>query len=167
MKINPKTDEQLAMEGLFPDGVYPAEILEVEERDDSKGRPFFMLKLGVYNDNQETHVYDNVSDNWMAFKLKHLYESAGKLAVYESGNLDPSDMLHWQLTVVLMSEGSREYTSKDGEKKTAPPKNVVKDYVTSDALPEKMAAFRAKLDAESDLPVPESPALPSDLPWEK
>lgn len=161
MDWKPKTDAEIAQESLLPNGIYAAEILNVEERIDKNKNPFLMLKIGVYADDWQAHVYDNVSSYWMEFKFKHLFDSAGKADLYEAGKMDPSDMLHWQLTVLLSSEAEREYTDKEGVRKTAPPKNIVKDYLTPDMRPTQAARESvAKSAVDPDLPFSLLPLVP-------
>jgi hypothetical protein len=146
MEWKPKTEDEISREGLMEPGTYQAEVLEIEERDDKKGRPFWNVTLGVYGDDREGKVWDNISPYWMEFKFRHFFAAIGKIELYEKGVLpvgELGDLLRCRLSVEIGIEDA-----KDGY----PAKNKVLDYV-----PAEVAAAVAK-------PV-EAPKKDDDLPF--
>lgn len=123
MEWKPKTEEEVQMADLLEPGYYAAEVLEVEERDDKKGRPFWMLKLAVYGDDRQAHVWDNISPAWMEFKFRHFFVSAGLEALYDKGMLAVSDLSELLYKKLFVEIGIQPAKGEYG------PKNIVKDYV--------------------------------------
>lgn len=118
MKFQPKTEEELEAEMIVPDGEYDFTVMEAEERQSKKGNSMIQVKLNVFTEQGDLHLYDYLLEA-MAFKLRHFCSSIGVLADYNLGTLEVSDIVGRSGKVKLTSKKEEGY----------PLKNVVKDYV--------------------------------------
>ena len=151
-----QTEAELESEFMFPAGIYPAEVMEAEIRDDSKSRGFINLKLAVYNDDKIQHIFDNISPNWFAYKFKHFFDSSGHGDMYEKGVLpDVALIKGWGCTVELEIKDAHTGKDRFGAPKEYPASNVVEDYITGEikAMHDAtQAAKTAPADTSDDLP---------------
>lgn len=121
MRFSPKTEKELAEANLWANGEYPFEIVKAEEATDKNGGDMFKLQVKVYDGERFQFIFDYVSPNWMEHKLRHLAESVGLLADYETGVMEA-----YQL------EGKTGVAKVNVQKdKTGqyPDKNGIADYV--------------------------------------
>lgn len=124
MSYTPKSEEQLAKEGLLPDGIYDYEVIQTDDKPSKKGNDMYTLKLLVWDDNGDNKtVYDYIAlgNNFGERKLRHAADASGLLSIYEGGNLKPADFMN--------TKGRVEIKMQDGTADYPLPKNVVKDYV--------------------------------------
>jgi len=141
MSYEPKTDEELAKEGLLADGTYDGQIIEAADTFDSKGRDMISLKIKVWdNSGREKDVFDYISPQWFHFKFKHAFESAGKLDRYNTGEGCAEDLSGEMVRVEILTEEQDKF----------PPRNVVKDYDRSGAA-EKSVSQKVK-EEDDELP---------------
>lgn len=124
MSYTPKSDEQLAREGLLEDGTYQFEVAETSDKPSKKGNAMFTLKLHVFGEDGNAHVvYDYIAlgNNFGERKLRHAADACKLISIYETGNLKASDFQDKTGQVILkIAEGNADYPM---------PKNVVVDYV--------------------------------------
>lgn len=144
--FKPKTQEEIDAEGLLPDGVYPFEVLEAEEKQDKNQDPFFKLKVAVYAGDKPDWIKDNLSPVWMVNKLKHFCDLHGLAKYYESGSIDARKF-------VGVAGYCKVKTAK--AKGDFPAKNEIADYV---AKPNGAAAAATKPPINDD-------ASDSDIPF--
>jgi len=119
MEFEPKTDEQLDMEGLLLPGTYDAEVIESEEQQSKSGNDMIKLKLQVWREDGSTvHVYDYILPAF-ARKLKHFCYSAGLEKQYDAGKVTATDCYGKAVSAMIDREKQEGYK----------PKNVVLDYM--------------------------------------
>jgi len=144
MKFQAHTEDELAREGLLDEGQYPFTIKASAEKQDKKQRGFFALKLFVHGPNErDWHVFDNVSPEWMAFKLRHLAFAIGLGGRYESGELTAEELVGRQGHCVIGVQDA-----KGGY----PAKNVVLDYVVPQPLTAASQAAKNAPEEPDDVP---------------
>ena len=159
MKFKPMTEDELIRASLLEPGVYPFEVMTAEDRISKTGNEMIELKLNVFGDNQEAHVFDYLLEK-MAFKLRHFAEATGLVADYERGALEALACINKMGYCKLgIDKGNGSF----------PPKNTVLDYLK----PETSAAPSGKnglLEAlKPDAPKPTSrlaPAAAGDKPFD-
>lgn len=133
MSYTPKTEDQLAKEGLLSDSEYDFEVADTSDKPSKKGNDMYTLKLNVFNtDGEAKTVYDYIAlgNNFGERKLRHAADACGLLEIYGTGNLKPSDFMGKTGKVLIkIQEGNVDFPM---------PKNVVVDYVKR-GEPETMA----------------------------
>jgi len=147
MQFNSKSREELARESLTPPGEYDFEIISAEEKvskvkaDGSGGNPMIKLKLRVFVENGEIHVYDYLVAG-MEYKLANFCDAIGRSEDYDAGNIkaDSLEGCGGKLKLVIEEAVKDEDT---GEVKW-PAKNAVKTYIAGKKGQEKMAERRVK-----------------------
>ncbi len=124
MSYTPKSDEQLAKEGLLTDGTYDFEIVDTSDKPSKRGNDMYTLKLNVFSPDGITHIiYDYIAlgSNFGERKLRHAADACQLLDIYQTGNLKPADFLG--------KTGKVNIKQQDGNADYPMPKNVVVDYV--------------------------------------
>jgi len=142
MKFQPKTERELQEANLWPVGEYAFEVLTAEEAVDKNDAPFFKLKVKIFNDEgKSTNVFENVSPNWMEYKLRHLAEAAGLLVEYERGEIEAYQLegKTGRCKVNISKDKGDGYAVK----------NQITDYIVKGAS--NTNAPKAKVD-DSDIP---------------
>lgn len=86
MKVQPKTEQQIAASGLIPPGVYPFEIFEAEEMQSKAGNDMIRLHLTVFVNGSSRRLYDYLLQS-MERKLRNVAKELGLLSQYEAGEL--------------------------------------------------------------------------------
>lgn len=120
VQFTPKTDEELAAEGLLPKGEYDFEVKEAEETTSKAGNDMIKVRLSVMDDEGSPHtVWDYLLES-MGYKLKSFADAVGMSNDYSSGNLSASEM---------EGRAGRVKIDIDPEKNGYPAKNVVKSYI--------------------------------------
>lgn len=126
-KFIPKTDEELDMEGLAPEGVYDFDVIEAQETvSKSSGDPMIKLKIRVFTDNGDRFIYDYLIESF-AKKLKHFFRTGGLEKDYETGSIPVEKIKEVKGKVKIRIEPEKVETI-NGESKTYRAKNVVEDY---------------------------------------
>lgn len=124
MGYTPKTEEQLAKEGLLPDGEYDFEVAETSDKPSKKGNDMYTLKLHVFGDDGAPQIiYDYIAlgNHFGERKLRHVANACGLIDIYNTGNLKPKDFMG--------KAGKVKIKQQDGTADYPLPKNVVSDYV--------------------------------------
>lgn len=121
MKFTPKSEKELAEEGLLKPDNYDFEVLEASDEVSKKsGNPMIKLKLQVFgHDGRSIHIFDYLMEA-MAFKLRHFCDGAGILPKYEAGEVTALDCKGRTGKVLLAIQSDKAGIYPD--------KNVVKDY---------------------------------------
>lgn len=123
MSYTPKTEEQLAKEGLLSDGQYDFEVADTSDKPSKKGNAMYTLKLHVFGEDGAHVIYDYIAigNNFGERKLRHAADACQLLDIYETGNLKPVDFMGKTGKVMIkIQDGTVDYPL---------PKNVVVDYV--------------------------------------
>jgi len=97
MGYTPKSEEQLAEEGLLADGIYDYEIFSAEEKISKAGNDMYVLGLHIFdNEGGQRTITDYIAlgSNYGERKLRHACDASNMIAVYESGNLVAEDFLN-------------------------------------------------------------------------
>jgi hypothetical protein len=117
MKITPKSQEEIDLEGLLAKGVYDFEVLKAEDKLSKKGNEMIHVKLKVFSGDGYQFVDDYLMEA-MSYKLRHFCEEAKLIDKYESGELVANDCIGRCGKVKLDIEPGGDF----------PAKNIVKDY---------------------------------------
>lgn len=124
MSYIPKSEEQLAKEGLFSEGIYDFEVIDTSDKPSKKGNDMFTLKLSIFdNDGMQRHIFDYIAlgNNFGERKLRHAANACGLISIYSSGNMTDRDFLNKTGKVFLKQQ--------DGTTDFPMPKNVIADYL--------------------------------------
>lgn len=119
----PITEEEAA--DVLQPGEYDFEVLEADETVREKtGALMFKVKLNVFGNDRNRHVYNYIGTDFMKHVLRHFCYSTGVDALYESGTLKADDMVGRAGKVKLRVE-TDDYGTK----------NAVVDYVVAKNKP--------------------------------
>lgn len=142
MQFKPKTQKELDLERLLPDGEYDFEVAYAEDKTSSTGNPMIAVKLSVFAADGGTRSVRDWLMEKMAFKLRHFAYATGMGAEYESGELAAAN--------IVGRSGRCKIASEEG-KGDFPASNKVKDYIVSADAPARKPAPNAapKLPAAS------------------
>ena len=119
MKFAPKSSEELALDGLFPAGKYPFEVIKSEDAVSKSGNEMVKLSLKVYGQGERvTTVFEYLMASNQQ-RLSQFCTFTGLAAKYEAGELEASDCEGRQGWVCIKIQ-----PAKDGYD----PRNVVNYY---------------------------------------
>jgi hypothetical protein len=119
MKFVPKTDDEIATDGLLPDGVYGFEVAEAEDTISKKGNDMIHVKLRVYDPAGGFKLVDDYLLESVLYKVKHIADVTGLADQYARGEFGADDLIGKSGHVKIGNQKQEGYS----------PKNVVKDYV--------------------------------------
>ena len=147
------SEEELIQSSLLPAGVYPFEVMMAADKISKTGNEMIELKLNVFGDNQEAHVFDYLLEK-MAFKLRHFAEATGLIGEYERGELEALSCLNKMgYAKIGIDKGNGSF----------PPKNTVVDYLK----PETPITKNGLLEAlNPTVPKPASKAPDNGAPFD-
>jgi hypothetical protein len=144
MKVQPKTEEQLAEEGLLPDGNYPFEVVIAENKVSKAGNDMIAMNLRFYGpDGRPLFIRDWIMES-MGFKLLHFCNEVGIYDKYNAGEVTAQDC-----------DGRQGYAKIGRKKDEYGWKNVVKDYGKpdeTDKANKALAESAVTPDPDDDLP---------------
>lgn len=143
MKFDSKSREELARESLTPPGEYDFEVMRAEETTSKKGNEMIKLKLRVFVQNGEIHVYDYLVSG-MEYKLANFCDAIGRSQDYDAGSIEAESLVGACGKLRLIIEDAQK-DPDTGETKY-PPKNAVKTYISGKKGEKAMADRRAKPD---------------------
>lgn len=134
MKFTPKSKEELAADGLLPDGEYDFEIVSAEDAISKAGNEMIKLRLNIFDGGGRPHVMWDYLMASVAFKLRHCAEACGLTDQYDAGELDAIDFegKTGRCKVNIQKDKSGQY----------PDRNGIKDYLVSNepaAIAERVA----------------------------
>ncbi len=141
MRFNAKSDQELAVMNLIPEGQYQFEVVIAEDTQSKSGNDMIKLKLNVWDSEGRQHtVYDYLLEA-MPKKLKHFAKHAGLIVKYESGELLADDCIGkcGTLELIIQEDKTGKYQ----------PRNSVVDYLESKGFINQESA--ATLVTEADL----------------
>lgn len=90
MRFESKTDEQIATEGMPPEGWHEAEVVSAEDKVSDRGNEMIELSLRLFTPNGERQRKDWILPAF-AKKLKHFCDAAGLDKQYKLGNVVAAD----------------------------------------------------------------------------
>lgn len=137
MQFKPKSEKEIALNGLWPDGFYEFEVTEAEETTSQAGNDMVKLKIKVYNDEGASRtVYDYLVGTESAqFKVRGFASAVGLIDQYESGNLDAVEMEGRTGKCKLVIQKDRNGSFPD--------KNAIGAYVAQAEKPKAPAPSRS------------------------
>lgn len=141
MQFNSRSREELARESLAPPGEYDFEIISAEETTSKKGNEMIKLKLRVFVENGEIHVYDYLVAG-MEYKLANFCDAIGRSDDYDDGEINADNLVGCAGKLKLVIEEAQK--DKDTGEVKWPAKNAVKTYIAGKKGQEKMAERRVK-----------------------
>jgi hypothetical protein len=125
MQFQPKTEEQIAAENLWPEGEYDFEIVKAEEKTSKAGNQMIQLTVKIFSPEGKFRLVDDFLMEKMAFKLRHCADACRLLDKYNIGELRDTDFVGKAgRCEVVVQEGQ---SKPDGGK--YPDKNTIKDYI--------------------------------------
>jgi len=149
MKFAPKSAEELALDGLFPAGKYPFEVIKSEDKVSKSGNEMLALSLKVYGERDRvTTVFEYLMAS-NQHRLNQFCTFTGLQAKYEAGELEAADCEGRQGWVCIKVQ-----PAKDGYD----PKNVVNYYcpkpegTVAGAPAARLAAAPKDLDSDQEIP---------------
>ena len=142
MRFTPKSEDDLEAALLLAEGEYPFQVLEASDEKSKKGNDMIKLKLDVFGPHSSFHVYDYISDAFMAHKLRHFCYSVGLEASYNDGSLTSGQCIgHEGYVRIAIEDAANGYKAK----------NVVDDYVFK-ATEAEAAIPKAQPEAQAEAP---------------
>lgn len=148
MRVDPKTEKEIAEEGLLTAGEYDFEVTGAEETESKKGNEMVALKVRVFDmDGRGHQILDwLVSIDSSAYKNRHFAEATGLLDEYESGNLPASIMIGktGRCKVVIKKDTTGQYGDKNG----------IADYLKPKVASTRRAAPAKSVSADLDDEIP-------------
>lgn len=145
MKFSPKSEKELAADGLWPGGEYDFEIVEAEEATSKAGNDMIKMKVFVFNaEGNKRTVYDYLMES-VGYKLRHAAEACGLLSEYESGSLEAFDFQG--------KTGRCKLTIQKDKTGAYPDRNGIADYiptVTTASVAQAAQRARAKAPVMDD-----------------
>ena len=141
MNFESKSRDELAKANLLPAGTYDFEVMSAAETTSKAGNPMIKLKLRVFVDSGEIHLYDYLVST-MEFKLANFCDAVGKSDDYDAGKID-ADTLEGLTGKCKIAIEDAQKDPDTGEVKW-PAKNVVKTYVPGKGGKTEKADAKAK-----------------------
>ena len=165
MKITPKVREEVEKEAaarkkemneknLLKRGIYDFEVMSAEETTSRAGNAMIKLKIRVFHDGGEAHLYDYLVSTQVE-KLCAFCDAVGLSKEYDAGDVKSDDMEGRSGRAKIGIED--EKPKDDGSDDKWPAKNKIKDYLPKS---EKDGGRKPKEE--------EAPAVPTeneDLPF--
>jgi hypothetical protein len=147
MEIKPKS--------LLKPGIYDGEVMRAEETTSkSSGNPMIKLKVRIFHDGGEAHLYDYITSTQVE-KLCAFCDAVGLSKEYDAGDVKSDDMEGRPFRAKI---GIEDEKPKDDGEGNWPAKNKIKDYLPRNEKDggrkvEKPEPTPAEADAEKeDLP---------------
>ena len=125
MRFDPKTELELALDRLLPEGVYDFQVVNAEDSVSSKGNEMIKLTIKVFSDGGHDIVIMDYLLSAMARKLRHFAYAVGLGDAYEHGMIDAVHCLGRSGKIELIVEEGKQKP----EGGNYPAKNSVKDYI--------------------------------------
>ena len=155
MEIKPKSREEIAREKLLKPGIYDFEVMRAEETTSRAGNAMIKLKVRVFHDGGEAHIYDYLVSTQVE-KLCAFCDAVGLSKEYDAGDVKSDDMEGRSGRAKIGIED--EKPKEDGEGNW-PAKNKIKDY-----LPKSEKDGGRKTEKPAPTPA-EAAAEKEDLPF--
>ena len=123
MRVSPKTDKEIAEEGLWPVGTYDFEVIEAKDRTSKAGADMIELRVKLFDEHGRSKVVFDYLLDAMAGKLRHAAQAFDLLSEYENGQFLAVDCVGktGQCKVSIQQDKNGMY----------PDRNGIADYVVS------------------------------------
>jgi hypothetical protein len=122
MQFTPKSQEEIALDRLWPDGIYPFTVQSAEDTVSKKsGKDMIVVELKLYNDTGRERVIKDYLMESMIERLEQFCRFTGLEDLYNSGNLTALDMENREGYVAIRTEKPKPGSDFK-------PKNVVYYY---------------------------------------
>lgn len=133
--FTPKTEDEVQAENLCPEGRFPFTVMESAETKSKGGNPMIKLKVNVHGpEGFDYHVFDYISDSFLAHKFRHFFFSVGLGPDYEKGAVNVANN-------ALQGRGGYCEVDIEPSKNGYPAKNKITDYsVPEDQKPKPQTA---------------------------
>jgi hypothetical protein len=149
MRFTPKTEEELAMDGLLPEGVYDFEVIEAQNKVSKKGNEMIELKLKVYDQNGGFRfIMDYLLESFLP-KLLSFAKATGTRAAYDSGEYTSYNCLNTAGKVQIKIVPAGEYPAKN-EVKMYGEKSIGAGKAASEPAPASFKPSAPAQDLEED-----------------
>jgi hypothetical protein len=125
MKITPRSEQEFKSRNLIDPGTYDFTVEHaIEKISKHSNEPMIELIIKVLDMNGREHkLFDYLLDKEpMDYKIRHIYDCAGKIEKYESGNIDANDLhsVTGKVKIIIRKDKSGKY----------PDRNSVQDYIS-------------------------------------
>lgn len=147
MKFEPKTEAQVSSYQTYAPGVYDFEIVKATDETSKAGNDMIKVVLKIFgNDGTSSIISDYLLTNEeMAYKLRHCCSAIGIIKKYESGELEAGDFVTGVGKVKLKIDKGKEKDDKSGFYQD---RNAVVDYIAGD---DRSASEKEKSDKNHGL----------------
>lgn len=146
LKFTPKTEEEVKSAGMFDPGVYDFEIVKAEDQTSKAGNDMVKIVLKVFHQNGDFILMSDylLTDESMAFKLRHCCAAIGILPKYESGELESGDFVTGTGQIKLKIDKGKPKKDEGGNLtgEMYPDRNGVVDYIPARSEEEKNTAAK-------------------------
>lgn len=121
MKFQPKTEKEIAEEGLLPAGEYPFEISQAEETVSKAGNEMIKLLVRVFREDGTFVLVNDYLLEAIAYKLLHICKATGLENAYNAGELKAEDFVG--------KTGMLKLKIRKDETGNYPDQNNIADYI--------------------------------------
>lgn len=143
MKFAPKTEREIAEEGMMPDGtICDFEVIEAQEAVSKAGNEMIELKLTVWRPNGAQMSMRDWLVSTRQGKVLAFAKAVGMREAYDAGEFRADD---------LAGKAGKLKVGVDPGDGNYPPRNKVKTYVMPDANA-PVAPARQKVTVDDDIP---------------
>lgn len=139
LKFQPKTEAEVNTRKLWPAGEYDFEIVKAEDAVSKAGNAMIKIVLKIFDRSGEYILLSDylLSDEAMAFKLRHCCEAVGILGKYETGELEAGDFVTGAGQLKLKVRKSTDPNYPEDQ-------NQIADYIKPDERTPKEKATSKK-----------------------
>lgn len=124
MQFTPKTEEEIAMGGLLPEGIYPYIVTRSEDKISRANNQYIDLTLNVFDRQGQSHI---VFTNLALIKLlKHFCDVNNMQEAYKSGNIPDISFMNKKGGLVHIGMEPEKVNPNGGMYRA---KNIVIDYI--------------------------------------
>jgi hypothetical protein len=125
MRFTPKSEREIAEDGLLQPGVYDFEVAEAEERVSKNNNDMIALKLFVYDDKGSRRLVRDWLLEIVPGKLRNFAAAVGAMDDYQKGQMRAADLVGrpGKVKLGIRKDPSGQFSDQ----------NDVKDYVRPDA----------------------------------
>ncbi len=146
MKFTPKSDKELAEEKLLlPEGQYPFEISQGENKVSKAGNDMIELLVRVFKEDGTFLLISDYLMEAVLYKVSHACKACGLEDAYNKGELHGKDFVG--------KTGYLKLGIQKDKNGVYPDKNVIKDYIVSEdgeKAPKPKGSVAASNDIKDD-----------------
>lgn len=136
-QFNPMSEKEAKNAGLLSPGPGEFEIIKAEDKVSQNNNDYLNLFVKMWDkDGREGTAWDIIMyTGGMSYRMRHLCYSCGMGAMYESGSVDPAQLVGRRGSCTI-SHKADDRSGRD--------KNAVKDYLVNDKMKEAPRYQNAK-----------------------